>query len=93
MVINTPKLTININDLLNINYFRSSLMLLFKMIIYSIITNNYTVYKNKEEIYMEKIGLEDVFDTLKLIHLEKLRRLVKAFYNESFKNILAIYNI
>jgi len=50
------------------------------MITYSILTNNFTVYKNREDIYTEEISLDDVFDTLKFIHLEKLRKLVKAFY-------------
>jgi len=83
MVINTPSrgaLVINVNNLLEINYFRSPLMMLFKMITYSILTNNFTVYKNREDIYTEEISLDDVFDTLKFIHLEKLRKLVKAFY-------------
>lgn len=83
MIIDTPSigsLVINVNNLLEINYFKSSLTFLFKMIVYSILTNNFTIYKNKEEIYMEKLSLEDVFDTLKFIHLEKLRKLVKAFY-------------
>ena len=91
MVINTPDLVINVSNLLDINYFRSSLMLLFKMVFYSILTNNFTVYRNKDEKYTEKIALGDVFDTLKLIHLEKLRKLVKRFYNESLNVINITY--
>lgn len=93
LIIKSPDLTINVNDLLNINYFRSSLMLLFKMVIYSIITDNFIVYENKNKTYTEKISLEDIFDTLKFIHLDKLRKLIRRFYNASIKKIDDIYKI
>ena len=88
MVIQSPKLTVNISNLLDINYFRSSLMLLFKFIIYSILTNNFKIYRNKGDVYDEKISIDDVFSTLKLIHLDRLRTLVKQFYLESESTIM-----
>lgn len=83
MVIQGPKLKLRVNDLLDINYFRTPLMLLFKMIVYSIITDNYEVYKNKDEAFTGKLDLVDVFETFKLIKMEKLRTLVKRFHNEA----------
>ena len=80
MKIHINKLILYVNNLLDINYFRSSLTLLFKMVVYSILSNNFSIYKNKEEKFRDKIKLDDVFDTLKLIHLGKLRRLIKAYY-------------
>ncbi|AYV84108.1 MAG: hypothetical protein Hyperionvirus17_28 [Hyperionvirus sp.] len=79
-----------VGALLDINYFRSSLTLLFKMIMYSILTEYYTIYKNKEDMYVEKIKLDEVFDTFKLIHLEGLRRFCKRFYRKA-KAKIAIY--
>ena len=86
--IRTKKLNLNVDDLLNINYFRSSIILLLKYITYSILTNYYEIYKNKDEIYEEKIIMADIFNTLKYIHLEQLRTLIKRFYLEIDKRIM-----
>lgn len=83
---------LNIDNLLDINYFKSALTLLFKIVVYSIISNHFTIYKNKDEKFHEKIQLNDVFDTLKLIHLGKLRSLIKAFYIAAEYKIFNYFN-
>lgn len=95
MVIDTPSidsLVINLNNLLDINYFKSPLILLFKMVVYSILTNKFKIYKNKEDIYTEKLTLEDIFDTFKFIHLERLRKLIKAFHITAEQKIISFFN-
>ena len=83
LIIETPVLKIKINNLLDINYFRSSLTLLFKMIVYHILTNNYSVFKNKEETFDGKVDVSDIFETFKLISMKKLRTLVKLFLRQA----------
>ena len=78
---------ININDLLGINYFKTPLILLFKLIIYSILSENYVIYKNKQNVFDNKLDLKHIFDTFKLIHLPALRRIVKSFYKFAYKKI------
>lgn len=84
-----------IDDLLGINYFKTPLILLFKLISYSILCDKYSVYKNKQDTFNEKLDLKYVFDTFKLIHLPALRRIVKSFYKFAYKKIskLNITNI
>lgn len=89
--IKIQNISVSIKNLLEINYFKSILTLLFKFIIYSIIVQNYEVHINKKTIYDKKIvdqlELKEIFDTLKDLQLFELRKLVKWFYIRAEKNI------
>jgi len=84
---------IRINDLLNINYFKSGLTLLFKKIIYSILTSYFDVYMTKKEIFPTKIKIDDIFVTLKTAKLKKLRKFIKKFYIAAINRIHKLYKI
>ena len=82
---------IYIDNLLDVNYFRTPLMLLFKTIVYSIVSSKYDVFMNKSEPYTEQFDLSQIFDTFKIIRLHDLRKLAKTFYiaaDIQIKNIL-----
>lgn len=68
-----------INDLLNINYFKSSLTLLFKYIVYSICTNLYQVYKNKNDLYDDKLNYGLLFDCFDELKMRKIMNLLNSF--------------
>lgn len=79
IVIHVNSEDIKINDLLAINYFKTPLILLFKYVIYSILCDKYTIYKNKKDLYTKKIDIGQIFDTFKEIQLPELCKLIKGF--------------
>ncbi len=72
-----------ISNIMQINYFRSAIIVLFKNIVYSYITNNYTVYKNKKEKFDEKLNYNDFYDELKKYHLNKIISLSNYIYKQT----------
>jgi hypothetical protein len=86
------KTTIAINDLkisnlLEINNFKKAITLLLKKIVYSIITNKYVVYENKNDQFITKITYKDIISQLISLKLDKLAVLLERFY-ESAKIII-----
>ena len=67
---------IGLTELLAINFFKSSLTLLFKRLIYAVITNKYAVYENKKDRYHTKIQFDEVYADLKEMNLDKLEMLL-----------------
>ena len=76
-----------VNDLLNINYFKSSLTLLFKYIIYSIITNNYIIYENKNNVYNNKLNYNLLFTYFKELKMNRIINLLDEFVKSSREQI------
>lgn len=84
---------IAIKSILDINYFKSTLNLIFKKVIYSILTSNFDIYKNKKELYTDlPLSCNDIYLTLKNIKLEELNKFIKLFYRESYKYIIKFIN-
>lgn len=88
--------SINIKYLLDINYFKSTLTLIFKKIIYSILTLNFDVYKNKKDLYTDTevpLDCNDIYLTLIDINLKDLIKFVKLFYRESYIYIINLFDL
>lgn len=73
---------LNLSLLLNINYFKSTLILLFKKITYSILTTDYDVYVNKKQKQKETIQLDDLYNDLQQYNYDKILTIVKLLYPE-----------
>jgi len=86
-VIESENLTMNHNDIININYFKTNLTTLFKMIIYTILVNEYTVYKNKNDLFTEKLSLDDIKKTITMFNLNSINKIVELFRDKALKNI------
>lgn len=90
--LNDKSIYIDLEHLLAVNYFKSSMTFLFKAIVYSLITLNYTVHKNKKEIFSDVIYIDDILLTLKKVHLDKLYDIVilfKKYTKKKLKKIIA----
>ena len=80
---------INIKYILEINYFKSTLISIFKKIIYSILTSNFDVYKNKKNQYTDiPLTCDDIYKTLIDVNLKDLIKFIKLFYKESYIYII-----
>jgi len=85
--ITNPKLDVNI--LLNINYYRTSLMILIKRIIYHLIISNYSIYVNKFYQFKGKITITDMFEIFKTYKLE----ILNSFFQQVLNELKKIMNI
>jgi hypothetical protein len=83
VVINDIHLDLNI--LMSINYFRSTLTVILKKIIYSIISLNYEIYEKKNVKMTHKLDNTDLFNLLDTIQLNKIKHMLTLF--QSYTNI------
>lgn len=82
-----PSLDMKISNLLEINGFKKTLTILFKKVIYFILTNKYTVYKTKKEKSYTKLLINNDISQLLDLKLEKLAILLERM-NENAKTII-----
>lgn len=85
-----PGLELRIADILNINYFKGYLTFIFKRIIYSILSDRYTIYINKSDKYNEKITFKDIYPILSKADLGKFISLLEKIYQHAKVEIIRI---
>lgn len=85
------EVAMNIDTLLKINYFKGTLSLIFKNIIYSIVTHNFAVFKNKKEMLNTKISAQNIFDVVEKLGFKKIIKLLNIFSDVSSKKINTLY--
>lgn len=81
---------IDINFILSVNYFKNTLNILLKKIVYYVIIKNYTVYINKTDILTEKITLYDIKKELHDNKLYNILKFIKLFEKATEDKILNI---
>jgi hypothetical protein len=86
--ITIPELNLKATKLLEINYYKTPITLLYKRAIYSILTNNFPIYKTKTERYMIKINFKDIYDNYLKLNLKRVVYLLDKFYDASKKILL-----
>jgi len=79
-----------VKNLLDINYFKSILSILFKRILYSIISERETIYENKNDTYNEKITFKEIYPDLSKMGLNLFMQLIERFYQQAKINLLKI---
>ncbi len=84
---------IDIDFIFLVTYVKKSLSVLLKKIIYHIILENYTVYKNKNEKYHGKLPLDEMYKELKDYNQKRMILLFNLFHNEAENKILTLYKI
>ena len=82
---------IDVNFILSVDYFKKKISILLKKIVYYLIIDNLTVYKNKNEIMTEKISLDVMYKELKENNLNKIIYFLNLFQNEALKKINILY--
>ena len=82
---------IDFNFILTVGYLKKSMATLLKYIVYSVIQDNFKIYKNKKEIYDQKIDMNIIYSKLKKNRFYRIIKLVNLFTNEATKKILILY--
>jgi hypothetical protein len=75
-----PEINIKVKNILDINYFKTPITLVLKRILYSAITERYTVYVNKNEMFTERITYKEMYKVLTDSGLGKLVPFFERFY-------------
>jgi len=83
-----PDIGFNLDYIMGVNYFRTHVTFILKNIVYYILTNNFTVHKNKREIFFQKIDIEKMYIEFKDNGLDKLVLPFKFIQNELYKRII-----
>ena len=73
--------------IMNVNYFKSTIVLLLKNIIYSAITNKYPVFINKNEKLKHKLKIDNMYQSLEEYKFKKLVIILKKIHNKIINNI------
>jgi|SaaInlStandDraft_4_1057021.scaffolds.fasta_scaffold01721_10 hypothetical protein len=93
-IINTDvfkNININLNILLGVNYFRTQIIYLIKMIVYTVISQNFTIYINKHKKSDEALNIKGIINEISELKFPKLLVLVKESIITIRKEILDKY--
>ena len=92
------KLFINLNGVniylkyfLGINYFKSTIVLIMKQLIYYILATNYNVFMNKNDLFTGDINYKFILNILNDNKFNKLSKFIKLFYKQSYIYITKHY--
>ena len=84
---------IDFDFILTVGYLKKALATLLKYIVYSVIQDNFKVYKNKKEIYNIKIDMNIIYKKLKENNYKRMTYLLNLFKNEAEKKLLILYKL
>jgi len=80
--ITIPSLNLKVKTIMEINYFKTPLSLIFKRIIYSTVSDLYPIYENKNDKYNNHIYFREMYQSLNQVQLGKIIYLLEKFYVE-----------
>lgn len=78
--------------ILSVNYFKTTISILFKKIIYFLVTKNFMVFKNKQEETTEFYDLFDMYKQLEINNFIKIIKLLKLFELDAEKKLIQKYS-
>ena len=76
-----PELNFKVSKLFEINNFKKAVIILFKRIVYSILSHRYTIYMNKNDKFGDKITYKEILQQLIELKLPELALLLEKFYD------------
>ncbi len=79
---------IDFNFLLLVGFFRKSITVIFKQIVYFLLRENYTVFKSKAEKWDGIVKLEETYKRLENDKFYDMIKLFDIFKNEAYKRIM-----
>ena len=72
------------SKIMNVNYYRLYISILFKRMIYNIFVNNYKIYKSKQELFQDQLSIEKYFNIIKDY---KMFNLLEIFLEDCYKSL------
>lgn len=82
---------ISLNNLFRVPYFKKCLHAIFTLIIYSIVSKNFSIYKNKKDKINNVIGSDMISNEISKIYGKSLLLLFKNFESEAKNKIILTY--
>lgn len=82
---------LKITDILSINYFKSTLMYIFKRIVFYCINRKFTLFINKNTKYTVRMTLDDINTELDMIGSTRLKAMFNSFKDHVNNNIGIIF--
>ncbi len=89
--IENKDIDIDFDFILTVGYLRKALTILLKYIVYSVIQDNFKIYKNKKETYDQKINIDIIYKKLEENNYKRMTYLLNLFKNEAEKKLLILY--
>lgn len=87
-----PEINCDLYYVININLFKTPLTLVFKKIIYYLVSTQYTIYINKNEIYQIEYDLNGFYDELLKYKYYRFINILKMFQNVAQLKIHELLN-
>lgn len=82
---------IDVNFILSINYFKNTISILLKKIVYYLIIQQFIVYKNKFDLMKEKFSLDKMYNDLSENKFYKIIKFLDLFKKNAKNKIISIY--
>ncbi len=70
---------LDLTAILNVNLFKSLLIILLKYVTYSYLTHNFKISRDKQSRYDQKLKLDWLFEELKIIKLNYIKSIIEDF--------------
>jgi hypothetical protein len=86
-----PELSLDINSILRINYIKSTLVIMFKRIVYSLLTRNFRINKNKKDRMETKLYNDSLYKELITNNLPIVLKVMREFEKEALAKIILNY--
>lgn len=90
MILN--EIGLHVNYLLGINYFKSYMTMIFKKIVYYILTINFDIFKNKQDKFIDKIEVAPIYKKISEANLNNLTKMLIIFQKEAYHKINTMLN-
>lgn len=78
---------IDITFILAVNYFKNSVSIILRKIVYSVILKEFEVFKNRNEVTDESLDLDTMYQELTTYKFGTVARLFKLFESETIKKL------
>jgi len=78
-LLNVDLKIVPLNAIIEINYFKTNLIILFKYITYQIINKNYDIFMNNQELYNGNLPLSPIIEQLKLLGFDIINKIINEF--------------
>ncbi|AYV78409.1 MAG: hypothetical protein Edafosvirus12_8 [Edafosvirus sp.] len=85
------KIGMNVNNLLGINYTKTTMMTIFKKIVYYLIALNHKIYINKQETYKNTLSIDDMYKKINDLGFKDLVYLLSEFQKEASAKLKVLY--
>lgn len=89
-----PDPLIELEKIVSVNYFKGQLVIILKKIVYGILTQRYVIYRDKSNVYSEKLKnnfIHQYLDDMNFVHIKKFLRQFEILIEQKIDSYLDKY--